>query len=577
MTSPPHRPPHPVAAVPPPARHERELPPLRDLPSPPRIPRERAELVPPQEIILESRGELTRRLLRHAWAPGLMLLALWYVLWASYVWGAAPAYLTLTLLVALAEPQQLSATLLGLGFRPDALWASALLLPIGASALSIALLPLASAWISRIAPREHLSERSFQRQVSGRIATVMLAPPMLTALALTIAVPLGVPMPWSSLGTGPLAALSISGLAMMGTWLAVRARMSAPRILGIKDLRSLEVTARLDRDHDRRRAAARQVLAQDRRHLPPVPGSPESRAALSPAGMLRSLQVIGRAGLTWVGVPLLTLGWMVFGIADMVLLFSSGMQDDLLAITSPLSWQMVLIAVPLLLLVVAASALAPALAALLSQGRRGEAKDLRTYATWTLRARVNPWESSLALWTGAIAAVLAAAATVVLALALWVLALANGLTSTWIAILLLVIAPLYGVAAMMGMRERARDVFYGPPGRYMRRETPYALVVPEFGTRAERADDPAVRAQMRRRMRAEQGEEALALFDVDDRGERLWVDDSQPGARPVQLADHDVQRGRLPDFGADDSPFRAGGEERPEHQIPETLTRPVDR
>ena len=85
--------------------HSRALPPLTDLPPPPRLAEEPANLVPPEEILAESTAALRRRLLRRSWAPGLVLLGLWYVLLLLYVTGASPTFWFLSLLASLAAPR----------------------------------------------------------------------------------------------------------------------------------------------------------------------------------------------------------------------------------------------------------------------------------------------------------------------------------------------------------------------------------------------------------------------------------------------------------------------------------------
>src|SRR5690625_7418165 len=92
------------------------------------------------------------------------------------------------------------------------------------------------------------------------------------------------------------------------------------------------------------------------------------------------------------------------------------------------------------------------------------------------------------------------------------------------------------------MRTGLRDVLYGPAGRYMRGDTEFALVAPDIGTRTERAEDPAVRAEMRRRLQEQDGDHSLELFDLDTAGERLWVEDSLPGARTTQIRAADLAR-----------------------------------
>src|SRR5690625_1091436 len=174
-----------------PAR-DQPLAPLTNLPPPPQLPPEDPSLVLPAEIIAESRRTITRGLLRIAWAPALILIALWYVLLVLYVAGGSPTYWGLGALASLAEPTLLCTIMYQLGFTSSGLWMACLLLPVGATVLSLLLLPLATAAIAGMNPRRHLSEAGFQREVATRITAVLMIPPLLTVAALPITVLLGV-------------------------------------------------------------------------------------------------------------------------------------------------------------------------------------------------------------------------------------------------------------------------------------------------------------------------------------------------------------------------------------------------
>ncbi len=553
-----------------PAR-DQPLAPLTNLPPPPQLPPEDPSLVLPAEIIAESRRTITRGLLRIAWAPALILIALWYVLLVLYVAGGSPTYWGLGALASLAEPTLLRTIMYQLGFTSSGLWMAFLLLPVGATVLSLLLLPLATAAIAGMNPRRHLSEAGFQREVATRITAVLMIPPLLTVAALPITVLLGVPQPWSGIGAGPLTALALAVVALQLTWVSIRGWVTAPRVLGIQSAAALETTARLDRDLDKRHAAALKVLAQDRRHLPPTPGTPQAAGALTPRGATTALALILRSSLTWVVPALMGLAWIVFGITDIVVTFSGISDLELNPGPSPLRWQALAAGLPLLGLSLLAIAMTPALAGLLSNGMRSQVTDQRTYPSWAHRARVNPWEQRVVNLTGWLNALIVLGATVVLGLALVLLDAVNGLAWVWMTLNVLVIAPLLGLAAAAAMRTGLRDVLYGPAGRYMRRDTEFALVAPDIGTRTERAEDPAVRAEMRRRLQEQDGDHSLEIFDLDTAGDRLWVDDSMPGARETQIRAVDIARGQLPDFGADDSPFAApahAGARRERHEAP---------
>ena len=560
--------------------HDRPLPPLIDLPPPRQLPPEDTSLVPPAEIIAESRRTITARLLRIFWAPALILIALWYTLLLLYVMGGSPTFWGLGLLASLADPAFLRTVMYQLGFTSSGLWAAFLLLPVVATVLSVALLPLATATISGMTPRTYLSEKGFQREVANRVTAMVMIPPILTVAALPVAVLLGIPQPWSGLSAGSLMVLALGVGALQIAWVSIRKWASAPRLLGVEAAATTETTARLDRDLDKRHAAARKVLAQDRRHLPPNPGTPQATGALSPRGAACALALILRASLTWVVPTLVGLAWAVFGITDMVVAVSGIADLQLTPGPSPLRWQALAVGMPVLGLALLAIAASPALAVALSKGMRSQVIDQRSYPSWAHRARVNPWEERAVNLTGWLNAGIVLGANVVLAVGLLLVGAANGLGWVWLTLNALVIAPLLGLAAASAMRSGLRDVLYGPAGRYLRRDTQFALVAPDIGTRTERAKDPAVRAELRRRLQEREGDHSLEIFDLDAAGERLWVDDSLPGATDTQIRGADVERGQLPNFGADDSPFTAPADEgswRGRHEIPDSVTGLRDR
>ncbi|MCT1907911.1 hypothetical protein [Brachybacterium paraconglomeratum] len=557
--------------------HSRTLPPLRDLPSPPRLPEEETHLVSPGEIMVESRREILRSLLRRLWAPALVLLGLWYVLLTLYVVGASPTFWFFSLLAGLGDPAYLRQAMSALNFTSEGLWTAFLLLPAVATMLSLLGALLVPRLVAPLQPRRFLSETQFQRGVEDRTTAMLLALPVLTVLALPLTVVLGLPQPWTGLGAGPLSVWCAGLVALELAWVLVRRTVPAARLLGITSHEVLHTEARLGTDPERRRAAARQHLAQDRRHLPPNPGTPAADGASSPRGALAALALIARSALTWVLPALAGTSWLVFGIADLVTVLGSLSATGLSQVETPLRWQHLAVGLPLLVLVAAGCALAPALAVPLSSGHRAQVRDQRTYAEWAHRARVNPWEARVCALTGWLCAGWALAGTVLAAILLPLLGAGTALTWVFLTLLALMVVPLLGVAATQAMKSGLRDVLYGPPGDFMRRETPYALVAPEFGTRADRAKDPAVRAALRKRLQADGGDHALEIFDLDAAGERLWVDETAPGASDTAVRQADLAQGVLPDFGSEGSAFTGGGNSPSEqashlHDIPDTVT-----
>lgn len=557
--------------------HSRTLPPLTDLPSPPRLPEEETHLVSPGEIMVESRREILRSLLRRLWAPALVLIGLWYVLLTLYVVGASPTFWFFSLLAGLGDPAYLRQAMSALNFTSEGLWTAFLLLPAVATMLSLLGALLVPRLVAPLQPRRFLSETQFQRGVEDRTTAMLLALPVLTVLALPLTVVLGLPQPWTGLGAGPLSVWCAGLVALELAWVLVRRTVPAARLLGITSHEVLHTEARIGTDPERRRAAARQHLAQDRRHLPPNPGTPAADGARSPRGALTALALIARSALTWVLPALAGTSWLVLGIADLVTVLGSLSATGLSQVETPLRWQHLAVGLPLLVLVAAGCALAPALAVPLSSAQRAQVRDQRTYAEWAHRARVNPWEARVCALTGWLCAGWALAGTILAAVLLPLLGAGTALTWVFLTLLALMVVPLLGVAATQAMKGGLRDVLYGPAGDFMRRETPYALVAPEFGTRADRAKDPAVRAALRKRLQADGGDHALEIFDLDAAGERLWVDESAPGASDTAVRQADLAQGVLPDFGSEGSAFTGGGNSPSEqashlHDIPDTVT-----
>src|SRR5699024_7061175 len=81
------------------------------------------------------------------------------------------------------------------------------------------------------------------------------------------------------------------------------------------------------------------VGAQDRRHLPPNLGTETLGAAATMHGALRALGLIARADLLWVLPAAAGIGWLLFGITDLVTVISRLSAAELTPMSSPLRWQ----------------------------------------------------------------------------------------------------------------------------------------------------------------------------------------------------------------------------------------------
>lgn len=525
------------------SRYERHLPPLTELPEPPRREAMDTVTVLPDEYLLDSRRALLLRMLRTCWAPALVLLGLWLLLVASYVIGAGPTNWALSLLAASAEPGILRQAMVTYGFSPRSLTLSFVVLPLVATVVSLLPLPLGAMLIARVQPRSYLSEQAFQRAVATRATAPLMAVPLLAILVAVCSALLQGPLPWKALAAGPSAAVAAGLGWTMLAWLLVRRWMSASRLLGVPDVEALTRSATVG-PQEGRSAAAQQVLAQDRRHLPP------SRERPAAAMIGRTLLVTARSWRTWVIPAALGIAWCIFSGVDAAVLIQ---RLSVSSFTSDLRTEMpaafYLIALVVLLVFVPAIGAWPMAAMRLARPERANVRDLRTYRTWADRRRVNPWEEKVVRLVGIGHGAIAIACTALLAVLLVLFEVTPVGTWVWITLDVVVLAPLIGGAGYAAMREGLRDVVYGPAGWYMRRRTPYALVAPEAGTRAERAEDPLVRAEMRRREQSgAEGRSDASGSDDRDRTEHL-----PPGALPSQIDDDMIARGALPDFGHADA------------------------
>ncbi|MBK0330976.1 hypothetical protein I8D64_06110 [Brachybacterium sp. MASK1Z-5] len=599
MTQPPSHPPHPSYS--PPASHPVPLPapdpsgapnaswsptaggrpPLLRLPEPRRVPPTDPASVLPEEYLLDSRRDLLRRLVRRSWAAALVLWPLWLCLVALYVLGTSPTFWLLSLLAAIADSSLLRQTTVMMGFSGGGLLFAFLGLPLLATALSLLLLSASAAWAGRIRPRELLDETAFQRAVSLRAALPLLAPAYAVIALLVLAVVVQAPLQWRGLSAGALSSLAMGiGLCLIAQTI-LRRVLSAPRLLGVPSPGELERTVMIG-PRDERREAAGRLRAQDRRHLPP------HREEFGPASVLRALRVTARGWCLWVVPAGLGLAWIVFAITDVVVLFSrlSSVSSWQQQAPAQLPWQLLVISVPLGALTALGLGLAPFAAIRTSRSLRGRVTDLRTHPVWSDRVAVNPWEGAVATRTGLAQAGVVLIAVVVLGMTL---ALAGALTAVgwvWLVLDVLVLVPFVGVAGTWAMRRHLRYVVYGRAGAYMRRRTPWAMVAPLFGTRADRADDPVVIAEIRRRRRAEVGEYGLEPVGPDPDGAAGHSGSAGSGgpggagsAGPTGSGAHGApgvgdEPVGLPDFGAEDGAPTPGGGRRqaPGHAIPGSTT-----
>lgn len=452
-------------------------PPLRNLPAPPRLPDDPPAV--PSEIMLESRAELTARLRRGFWRPGLVLIVLWLLLAIGYVHSAAPTLWVFTPLLLATGDVPLAMVLSLADFSLTGILLALVLVPLAGTALGFALLPVASAVAARVNPRRFLTAVEARRAVSTRIARVLVLPPAATIVVLLLAVLCQAPLQWKDLSYGAIAGFA-GGVGL--TWAAaaiIRRQLDMPALLR-------------PRDGDPTRAGLHEdAIAQDRRHLPPS-------GPVDPApATLRSLLVTLRSLAAWWGPVLLPTMWLAFGIGDAAVFFTRISSTLDTTIRTGLPWPTYAIGLPLLALLLAVVAVAPLAAMRWAEPQRALVTDQRTAPTWSQRAAVNPWEVAVCRATAGIDTVAMGAATILLAIGLGIAGTLDPMAWTWITIDLVVLTPLTYPTVLRGMQSGLREVVYGPAGRYMRRRAPFALVAPPIGTRAQLAADPFVRARMR--------------------------------------------------------------------------------
>lgn len=523
------------------------LAPLQDLPAPRPLPALDPQLVLPQEFVLDSRRDLARRLLRRAWGPALVLWGLWLLLSAAYILGAAPSFWVLTLIFSLAEPSLGSSQRAAIGFSWGDIARILGLVPLLGTALSLAALPLSSALVARLRPQEHLGEEDFQRAVSARAAAPLLIAPCAAIALLLALVVLQVPLQWRALAAGPLGAVAFGLGMVLIAFVILRRVLSASRLLGIEPAEALRQRLQGTATEDAPLIAAR-LLVQDRRHLPPTDSLQEQ---ISLAGFGRALRVAGREWLSWVVPAALASAWLIFTAVDAVVMFARLLETDGLGgsqTRSELPWTVYAAGIPIAALLVAGMGAAPFAAMRLARSRRGSASDLRTYPLWEDRVRVNPWEASVVRTTGWLHGAMAIGAIAALTAVLLATGTMTGAGWAWIIADALLLAPLIGAAGASAMRRGLREVVYGPAGRYVRRPVPWMLVAPLHGTRADRAADPRVRAEQRRREIDAAGVHGLLLLDAP-----LGETAASSGGAPGEGADGKAggpDPAALPDFGA---------------------------
>jgi hypothetical protein len=282
----------------------------------------------------------------------------------------------------------------------------------------------------------------------------------------------GAPIPWKALAPGPMSSIAAGLLWIMLAWVILGRWMTASRLLGVRSVPDLERAAAIG-PHEQRHAAALQVLAQDRRHLPPNLETTDPRAVLR-AGALTLW-----SWRTWVLPAGFGAAWVLFGIYDTVVLFERVLSDAMMpTLTSGQPWQVYALGLPLLVLLFGALAVGPMFAMRIARPLRGQERDQRTYRHWSDRKRVNPWEERVVSVNGWLSVGLT---LTILGVFIVALVISGGMTAfgwTWIVVAGLLLVPLIGGAGSSALRHGLRDVVYGPAGGYMRREVPYASIVP---------------------------------------------------------------------------------------------------
>lgn len=550
--------PHPSPSGPLAAPAPRALPVTAD---PVPLPRDEPPALP-EEILLESRGVLTRRLLRSAWRFAIPLVILWVLLVVGYVQSSAPTLWAISPLYLLDPGISVGLILRIAGFTGTGVGLALVLVPLLGTALSLALVPLASAWAARVNPRRHRSAALARSEVRRRIALVLTLPPAAVIALLLAAVLLPVELQWHELSYGIIAGFA-GGIGLTWATLVVL-RAVAPIDALLAPDGPVDPDGRGDAVHAGAGAGAGamrpggpalvapgdEALAADPRPLPPST-RPDTVAVAA-----RSLRIIGRRMLTYGGGVTLALVWLVLGIADAVVFFtrmgSAGLDAGPRTGLPGPTW---MIGGGILLLAALAVAVSPLVGMAAARSLRAGPTTMPA-ATFTPASAVHhhppstprigptpaatgPWEARVAR-VGALAVALALlAAVAVLGALLGLIGALDNLAVTWLLIDAFVLVPLAAAATHAALRDRLRDIVHGPLDLYARRRARWALIAPAAGTRTQAASDPVVRArrvQLELAQQARSGRSDLAPVGGAASSRRR---DAAPTAAP----------GALPDFG----------------------------
>lgn len=479
---------------------------------PPRLHPIAPDLVPPEEIMLDSAREIRRGLWKRSWKAGLLAALMWWVLSLNYVIGTAPTTMLLLPLITVADPGTASSYLHILGFWENGMAIALLAVPLLAGLLTALLVPLAAPLIASMNPQTYETERAFRQALSARVTAVVMALP-LAAIALQLLFLLTpVSTPWSDLLAGPLAALGIGAGVLAVFTPLFRSLFAAEKILPLARMEELERLTFMPPPGPNAvplsTAALGRLGVRDTRFMPP----PRDLLTYTRPVMTRSLTTISRHCA--ISVPLLLglLTWIVFGMQDLISFSQTVVSGTGSALQAPrdngldfLGWLSVL---GFALVALAAMALVPTFAARAVTTTHERMYGPEPYETNNGAALCEEFLMTLSRRSQSmIAFIMMAYLSFVVFLHVIRRVASDGNASMLGACLALgaaiTIVPALTHATGAAIRVRPADIFWGPSGLYQRRYTPWRQIAPVRGTRADREQNPAMLMVRRQRMQHE--------------------------------------------------------------------------
>lgn len=511
------------------------LPPLLSLPEPKRLAPEGSEPDFPADVLLDSAKEVRAVA---GWGIYVRMVLTQLVVWMLLSWiflGGASPMLMLFWPLMMLDLGIMDSFLRSLYLSTPLLITLLLTAPLFGALWGGFTVPWALGRVAKLRPRRYGTEKEFRTAIGRCFAVVNAVPQIALLLFLLLLAALKVHIPWAS--------LSFSVISAACTWIAVSiigylvtsGFAKAANVLRLPGVNEIEMRMAQARSPQEWARLAKILQVQDRRHLP------RNTLALSPRMFRASFTELARAHW-WVLLTASLLGAPVMWVAAIgrsveQLDIDAGAEAFRASVPSLVEWSVFVLAVALWC---AAINLVPALTLLLVKPKAGDVRDLRTFNTVPERFAVNAWEKRVVV-VGCLLMVLVE--VLIAALAALILAVGNALNAMCVVLLVIgffVVIPLSAVATYHCLAKQLRTIVYGPVHWYARREAPLSAVAPQWGTKADLANDPAVRER-----------------ELRERARILGLPET---ASPEEIAVASTRAGLLPDFGlgAADNGVNAG-------------------